>query len=274
MSTEDRDFSAELERVQQAIRDIGPVHADPGFRSRLRNEFVTGAIAEGAAGAARPAPLGRLRAWMLVPAAAAAAAAIWLLVPTAGPAWELRKLKGPGTIAVAAQGEAEVNVATRDAARLARLIRPGARIRLPEDTTLDLVAGNVLLFQLDEQAAVTVPRNPRKGEVMVSHLEAGEMRIKTGPGFRGQRLSVRTAEGRTELSGTVVSVFKGSDFTCVCVLEGTARIGKSETTLEDIPPGMRKVMFADERPSMVIATEPHHAEGLIEFAEATRDVFD
>lgn len=273
MSTEDRDFNEKLERVQQAIRDLGPVNADPAFRSRLRHQFVTGAIAEGAAG--RRGLLDRLRGWMLVPAAAAAAATIWLLVFTARPAWELLNVTGTGTITVSTQGEAELEeVVAGDTAHLARLIRPGAHIRIPEQSTLDIIAGNVLLFRLDHQAALTIPRNPRKGEVMVSRLEAGELRIKTGPGFKGQRVSVRTSEGRTELSGTVVSVFKGGDFTCVCVLEGTARIGKSEATLEDIPPGMRKVMFADERPSIVVAMDPHHAEGLTEFVEATRGVFE
>jgi ferric-dicitrate binding protein FerR (iron transport regulator) len=271
MSPKDRDSNAELERVQQAIRDLGPVQAEPAFRSRLRHQFTTGAIAERTAGG-RGLP-GRLRGWILVPTAAAAAATIWLLLFTARPTWELRSVTGTGTITVSIQGDGERKVMARDTAHLAALIRPGAHIRLPEHNTLDLIAGDVLLFQLADQAALTVPGDHRKGEAMVSRLEAGELRIKTGPGFRGQRLSVLTAEGRTELSGTVVSVFKGKDFTCVCVLEGTARIGKSEATLEDVPPGKRKVMFADERPSMVVAVEPHHVEGLTEFLEATRGVF-
>jgi len=271
MSTKDRGFNAELERVQQAIRDVGPVHADPAFRSRLRQQFVTGVIAERTAG--RRGLFGGLGGWILAATAAAAAATIWLLVFTARPAWELRNVTGTGTIAIAIQGKAEQEVGARDAARLARLIRPGVHIRLPEHSTLDLIAGDVLLFQLDAQAAITVPGEPQKGQAMVSRLEAGELRVKTGPGFKGRRLSVLTAEGRTELSGTVVSVFKGTDFTCVCVLEGTARIGKSEATLEDVPSGMRKVMFADERPSMVVAAEPHHVQGLAEFLEATRGVF-
>jgi ferric-dicitrate binding protein FerR (iron transport regulator) len=274
MSTEDGPHSAELERVQQAIRDLGPVHADPAFRSRLRLRFVTGGIAADGAAADRRGLFGRLRSWMLVPAAAAAAAGIWLLVVTAGPAWEFRHATGTGTIAVSAQEGAEVEVGARDTARLAGLIRPGAHIRMPENSTLDLIAGNVLLFQIDAQAVLTVPGTPRKGEGMVSRLEAGELRIRTGPGFTGHRLSVRTTEGRTELSGTVVSVFKGGDFTCVCVLEGTARIGRSDATLEDVPAGMRKVMFADERPSMVVAIEPHHLEGLTAFVEQSRGVFE
>ena len=274
MSTEDPANGAECERVRKAIRKLGSVRADPAFRSRLREEFVTGAIAEGVEPAGRRSRFARLRGWLLVPVAAAATIAIWLLVITARPAWEFSHVTGTGTVAVSVQDRSEVQVLTRDTARLAGLIRPEAHIRLGEQNTLDLVAGDVLLFQLDEEAAFTLPANPQKGEVMVSRLEAGELRIKTGPGFPDQRLSVWTTEGRTELSGTVVSVFKGGDFTCVCVLEGTARIGKSEAALEDVPPGMRKVMFADERPSKVVAIEPHHLEGLTEFVEATRNVFD
>ncbi len=59
MSAEDRASGAELERVHQAIRDLGPVRADPTFRSRLRHEFMTGAIAGGTAAAARPVLLVR-----------------------------------------------------------------------------------------------------------------------------------------------------------------------------------------------------------------------
>ena len=47
MSTEGRFSGEELERVQQAVRDLGPVRADPDFRSRLRRQFATGAIAAG-----------------------------------------------------------------------------------------------------------------------------------------------------------------------------------------------------------------------------------
>ena len=274
MSREDPVSAAELERAQRAVRDLGSMRADRAFRTRLREEFVTGAITEGVETESRRARLTRIRGWILLPAAAATVAAIWLLVLTARPTWEPGNVTGTGTVTVSVQDGSEVEVELRDTARLAGLIHPGAHIRLGEQNTLDLIAGDVLLLQLDGQAALTVPANPRSGEVMGSRLDAGELRIRTGPGFTGQRLSVRTTEGRAELSGTVVSVFKGSDFTCVCVLEGTARIGGNEATIEDVPAGMRKVMFADGRPSMVVAAEPQHLEDLTRFVETTRGVLD
>ena len=82
-----------------------------------------------------------------------------------------------------------------------------------------------------------------------------------------------TAEGRIKVTGTAISVYKGDDFTCVCVLEGTARIGKDEARMEDVGAGLRKVMFSGDRPSKVVDIEPHHAEELVKFLERNAGVF-
>ena len=108
---------------------------------------------------------------------------------------------------------------------------------------------------------------------LIAEVHHGELRIKTGPGFRGAELQILTTEGRIEITGTVVSVYKGEGFTCVCVLEGTAKIGMDKADLEEIPAGMRKVMFADGRPPMVTEIQPQHEAGLMEFEERYRNFF-
>jgi ferric-dicitrate binding protein FerR (iron transport regulator) len=146
---------------------------------------------------------------------------------------------------------------------------------LPKGNSLDLLLDDRLLLALDEGADVTVPVPPEHGAgiPLVSEVHHGELRIKTGPGFPGTELHILTSEGRTEIVGTVVSVYKGEDFTCVCVLEGTASIGADEARLEKIPQGMRKVMFGDGRPPLVTEIEPQHEAGLLEFEDRYRDFF-
>jgi ferric-dicitrate binding protein FerR (iron transport regulator) len=82
-----------------------------------------------------------------------------------------------------------------------------------------------------------------------------------------------TAEVRTEITGTVVSVYKGDGYTCVCVLEGTARVGADEARLEEIPPGMLKIMFSDGSPPIETEIAEQHEADLIEFRERNKDVF-
>ena len=75
-------------------------------------------------------------------------------------------------------------------------------------------------------------------------------------------MDVGTPAGNTVITGTLVSVVTDGAFTCVCVAEGTASVGKSATSMEFVPPGMRKVMFSDKRPAAMLPIEPQHAEGL------------
>ena len=95
-----------------------------------------------------------------------------------------------------------------------------------------------------------------------------------GPGFPGHQLRVQTSEGYIEVTGTAVSVYKSKDFTCVCVLEGKARIGKDEARMENVAGGLSKVMFSGDRPSVVHAIEPQHKEELLEFLDRNKGVFD
>jgi hypothetical protein len=51
----------------------------------------------------------------------------------------------------------------------------------------------------------------------------------------------------------------------VCVHEGTASVGIDQGDMEPIPPGKRKVMFADGQPPMITDIAPPHRDHLVEF---------
>jgi ferric-dicitrate binding protein FerR (iron transport regulator) len=273
MTDERHSNGAEQERrIREAIRSAGDVRADAAFRERLKREFMEGTIPEPATSREEPRDH-RLHLWwwVLVPAAAVVLLfAVLLPRPTPSPAWVVHAVEGEGQFEIDGQ-----TLAVDQREFLAEALGSGGRIRLLEGVSLDLLLDDRLILQLDEQADVTVPVPPERGEVgtLISEVHHGELRVKSGPGFHGTELDIVTAEGRTEIVGTIVSVYKGDGFTCVCVLEGTAMIGADGARLEEIPQGMRKVMFDDGRPPMVTEIQPQHEAGLMEFEERYRNFF-
>jgi len=269
MKDHDMKLTPEEKRVQEAIRDLGVVDADEAFRERLKHDFMRGTIA------GRQRPLGfrvALRpAWQIAFLIAVAVTAGFLLLWARGPSWKVHAVLGKGKIIVNDQA-----VDSHAFARLSELIRARARVQVSEGTELDLLGDDVLLLELASGSDVTIPDRPRRWftKPLESVLYAGEIRLQTGPSFAGHRLRVQTAEGHIEVTGTAVSVYKGNDFTCVCVLEGTARIGKDEGRMEDVAAGLRKVMFSGDQPSVVTAIEPHHEEELLKFLNRNKGVFD
>jgi ferric-dicitrate binding protein FerR (iron transport regulator) len=265
------DPAAREQRIRDAVQSVGDVRADPAFRERLKSEFVSGALSDHAvphteSGSRRMPRWG----WVLLPAAAVAVLLFVLILPRQSPTWSVHGVRGEGQVEVAGR-----TLAVTESDLMARAIGSGARVRINEGLVLDLILDDHLLLELDEGADVSVPVLPERGDrsLLISEVHAGELRVKTGPGFSGRGLHILTAEGRTEIVGTIVSVYKGDGLTCVCVLEGTARIGADDAGMEEVPSGMRKVMFGDGRPPMVTEIEPHHAAGLIDFVERHQDVF-
>jgi ferric-dicitrate binding protein FerR (iron transport regulator) len=119
---------------------------------------------------------------------------------------------------------------------------------------------------------MVLPGRPRRWfpRSLRADIEAGEVRFLTGPRFPGRTLVLSTPEGRAEITGTVVSVLRdvAMGATCVCVMEGTARIGMTDADMEPVPHGMRKVMFADGRTPLVVSILPEHRDGLTAFQKA------
>lgn len=265
---EDTQLTPEEESLREEIRGLTELQAAPEFRERLVQEFVTGSLDEppGGHGPVRPSP-GRWWRRTLVPACAAALFVLVML--SQGPPWSLLSITGEGEVVV---NDTAVSASQRN--ELARLIGPRARIKVPEGVQLQLVCPNVLLVRITPNTEMTVPQAPRRWfrGTLEGWVGKGEILIRTGPEFPGQELMVETSEGRIVVSGTTISVYKADDFTCVCVLAGEALIGKDLASLETIPSGMRKVMFADGRPPLVTEIATEHEVGLRRFEAESRGV--
>jgi ferric-dicitrate binding protein FerR (iron transport regulator) len=104
-------------------------------------------------------------------------------------------------------------------------------------------------------------------------LFVGEIRIKTGRDFPGSRLLVYTPEGITEIAGTLLSIQRSQGGTCVCVLEGIARVGVDEDDMQVIRPGSRKVMYSDGTQE-IISIEPTHRDGVLDFDKRVGERID
>jgi len=274
----DMNLTPEELRLQEAVRGLAEVRPDDAFRERLRAEFISGEIDSqpdtgydaGPADNVVPLDRGgnRRRLWAVaIPLAAAIAA--FLLFFGGGPTWTLKSVTGSGTILVDRQ-----TVDAADFDRIASLVKPGSRIVVPATAEVELILGDVMVLGIIRDSEVTIPADPGRGQnTFTTSVAYGELLVKTGPGFRGEHLDILTSEGRTELTGTTVAVNKGDGFTCVCVLEGTARIGKDEADLEEVSAGYRKVMFADGRPSIIVDILPDHETDLIHFDARNEDAF-
>ena len=261
-------LTPEQEKVRDLVRDLGEVHANPDFRTRLNREFVTGKLEDRPGISAPPSRFWRttLR-WAYIPAAAAALFVVMSL-GNRGVDWKVIGSSSNGTVIV--DGE-RVNLRSTSSDALESLIKPGKRIELSKDAQLTLLGQGTLVFQITPGTRMTVPNVPGRwyGRTLKTKLWRGEVRFLTGPGFAGHKLTVTTAEGTAEVAGTIVSVLRDDDMrvTCVCVMTGETSVGANKNDMEPIPPGMRKVMFGDGRDPMVVAIMPEHRDGLIPFVD-------
>ena len=298
---DDERLSPEAERAREAVvaaaREASPPRADEALRARLRDEFVSGWIAEPVPAprdpGGRPRAVPARRPWFTVPAwrtaALAAAAAALILVAgllNQGPRWSV--LAGSGDSGPAAEpGVVEIDgvpTLTTDITTLASRIKPGAEIRIAAGAPLRLVSGNALALELPPGAELTLPPPPARWVERQSEIysRAGEIRITTGPHFRGARLAIHTEEAIVELIGTTVAVIRDEHGTCVCVLEGAVRMGAApgpegvadatapEAPMATIPAGTRCLIYKDSRPPLVEPISDLERAKLSSFREASR----
>jgi len=283
---ENRDLTPEELRMQESVRGLGEVRADDAFGEKLRQQFMSGEIAattettETEAGAEASEPEAprivnlpeqsrrRRRLLAVLPAIAAVFAIIFF--NSGDPVWQLEEVRGTGTVTAN-----NVTVDAADSEAVANLIAPEARISVPAGVQLDIVLDGVMVVGLAGPADFTLPANPQdKHFAYQATVYEGEFRVKTGPKFPGNEMLLLTTEGRVEITGTSIAVYKDAEVTCVCVLEGTAMIGKDRDHLDAIPAGMRKVMFADGSDPLIIPIEAGHKDNLIEFEGYNEDTFE
>jgi ferric-dicitrate binding protein FerR (iron transport regulator) len=268
MIPEERELTPEEARARDAVRGLGPVRPDPAFRERLKSDFVAGRLQSIGAATSEPArtavPRARPRwSWprLFVPAFAAAVLLLAVTFANRGPTLSLAEVSGTGSVTVDGR-----TFDLGDRAALAEAVRPGSRVELPEGAALAVAIDGTMAIEL-ASATATVPRSPGRwfGRSTGCRLELGEIRILTGPGFRGNALDVATPDGLVRVTGTLVSAVRDEGGTCVCVRHGTARVGRTEEELAPVPPGRRMVLFADRRPPLLTEIAPPHAEHLVDF---------
>ncbi len=245
------------ERVQQVVRSLPRAQADPSFRMRLRREFSTGQFEPHV----RPAEP-KIAGWFTWPWAMAATAVLLVIglgFLNRGPDWRIMSVTGTGNITVNGKP-----VPASDRTALADAIRRGGDMTVPAGSELTLLSQGTLLVQAVPGTEMHVPTPAGRwiGRSMNAVVSKGEARLLTGARFPGRRMVIDTPAGNTVITGTLVSVVTDGTFTCVCVAEGTASVGKSARSMEFVPSGMRKVMWNDKRPAVLLPIETEHAEGL------------
>jgi hypothetical protein len=255
-------------RIREAIRATGDVSAHTAFRARLKREFIDGTIS--APAVSQHEPRARARWWWILVPAAAAVLLFVLFMPGPASTWVMQGVEGEGQIEIEGQ-----TLTTGAPDLIGRALGSGGRVRVPEGVSLDLRLNDRLLLALvaGTDATVPAPLEPNAESPLIAEVHAGDLMIKTGPGFPGTELHIITTDGRTEIVGSVVAVYKGDGYTCVCVLEGTARVGAHEEHLEEITQGRLKIMFGDGSPPIVSDIASNHGADLEKFDERYRDVF-
>jgi len=252
MKLDDPDpMSPELERARDAVRALPVPEAEPAFRARLKGNFVAGRIG-------RPASLvlaGRDRAraaWFAfsaIPAAAALVVAVAIL--DRPPPWRL--MASAGAEAATADGRSLGAEAGAE-----RKVRAGARVRVPDGTALMLASAGRVAMELMPGTDMVLPAPPGRWLARSGHarVTSGEVRVTTGPAFRGARLTIETGEARIEATGTTFAVLCLRAGTCVCVYEGRVRVGAKRGAMAEVAAGRRREIFSDGSPPLEAAMLP------------------
>ncbi len=240
--------------AQDAVRALPVPAATAAFRARLKHEFATGAIERPRSLATAPARVlvgpwaARPRAFAMAAAAAAMIAAL-VFVANRGPAWQVAAVTGDGIAVIDQRG-----IPLGHADDLAAALHPGARIELPADASLELMAPGDLAIEITPGTRMILPPTPGRWfrRAIRTELGTGELRITTGPRFHGARLAIATPEVHVEVVGTTLAVIREPQGTCVCVLEGRVRVGAMTGPrpgpMVPVDGGRRRYVFNDGRP--------------------------
>jgi len=175
-----------------------------------------------------------------------ASVAIVALALNAPPRWTALPSSGTGSLIVNG-----IPVPVHDSAALTRRLRPGARVLLRGNQDLDLVSSGLLALQLTPGTEMVLPSPPGRwfGRVGRASVNRGRLRLTTGRHFDGSRLSITTPDATVRVTGTTLSVIAEPAGTCVCVLEGTARVRPRRGAMTAVSPGMRCEVARGERGS-------------------------
>lgn len=272
------------ERATRAIREAPVPSADADFRARLREDFVSGAIEvrgtrEKRERARRPVVRfpatgrrGRAGMWIAASLAVAASLAIVAGFFNQGHRWWVAGARGEGVAMIDGR---PVPMSNRDA--LDRALVPGAQVILPAGAEIDLCSDGLLGMQLTDEADVTLPKPPnrwfdRNAEM---HVRKGEVRFATGIQFPGARLRIHTPEAAVEIAGTTFAVIAQTNGTCVCVLDGVAKVGRlvneASADMRPVSEGQLRFVYRDaSTPSATDEMRPWERGLLARFRDSMR----
>jgi hypothetical protein len=266
-------------RAQEAVGSLGRVPADPDFRARLREQFVAGALDEGQADPSRlekpaagvtktgPALWRRPAAWAPLAAAAVLAFILVGFNPLPGP--QLLDLAGSGPVLIDGR-----EFAASDRPGIEQALQGGSTVVLGPEVTLDLLYPGTMAMRLEAGTELSLPERPGRwfGRQVQADLPLGEVSIRTGPELTGGAILVSTPEGVTTVTGTLISVFRNTEVTCVCLFEGSASVATADAELGTLPPRQRWVVFSDGREPALMAIEPGHEAHMLDFDAKWRHV--
>lgn len=244
---EEPGLDAGQRRAREAVAGLSRPPADPTFRARLRESFVSGAIDEAAprrSAVRRPAPA-PLPLWRRVaPAVVGAAVVLLLLVP-----W----LRTPGMDLVAVHGTNQVVfngeiVSCADLSPIQAALLPGCRIQAPEGATVEVARAGEILMAV-EGMEFTFPDRPipfLRTELASAIEGDGTIRVATAPGFEGSRYRLRVGDAEFFVRDSVFALSRDGDEIEVTVLEGE---------LEAVMPGGRSERLGPRSGARILGGE-------------------
>jgi hypothetical protein len=226
---------------QRAVRSLPVPEASPEFRNRLKEEFVSGRIPP----EIRPAPRARRTALLTVGVLAAAAVIIiGIFLGNQAPDW---RLEGPMPSTLVVNGE---EMPVDDVRKVNDMLEPGNSIACEDTMGATIVSPGHLYVQLTTSSEVMLPETPRRwfGRTIEAEVMRGEVRFVTGESFGGAKLMVETPEVVIEVLGTTIAVILEDFGTCVCVLDGSVKMGPRDGPMDVVEEGRRRTIFNDGRP--------------------------
>jgi ferric-dicitrate binding protein FerR (iron transport regulator) len=251
-------------RAREAVRALPGATPDPAFRARLAESFKSGAFP---APGRRIVPLPWYRrgviSWIAVPAAAAAALAV-VMVLNQGPRWELAASEGAGVVVVD-----DRPIPMNHTEDLRRALHPGAKVSIPEGGEVRIAAGKDLLILATAGTDFVMPAAPGRwfGRSVATRMERGTLRVTTGGGFPGGRLVVATPDADVEVTGSTLAIICEPAGTCVCVLDGHVMVGSSPNDRVEVAGGMRRFIFGDGREPVLDEMRPMERTKLTMFRD-------
>ncbi len=259
----DRNFN-DLDEQQRLAKDaVGSLprpEANADFRALLKERFVAGDLDDGELSETRATTTGadsRLGSvWLGWSALAAAAVVTFALLG-------FNRLPGPELVGTNGVGSVVINgreVTIDRTGVINGLLHVGTRVQVGEGASLDLIYPGTLAMRLAAGTDMVLPERPGRWfrRTVEANLAAGDLSLRTGPDLAGGGIIVRTDEGQAMVHGTLISIVRNDDVTCICLCEGHAGVEATDGDLAELPAGKRWVLFRDGREPSFMDIEPTH----------------